>query len=83
MKYTLNSDSILFAINRAEIVDIHARDVISVDGFPGADYIWTEHDGEFFENNPDDDVFLEIRRKGENQFEAVRIILREPHLQSR
>src|SRR5690606_22449480 len=75
--------NLLFAINRADIVDISPNDVITVDGFPGAEYLWTDHDGEFFENNPDDDVFLEIERTADNTFRAIGIVLRQQHPQPR
>lgn len=66
----------LFAINRTEILDISVNDIIAVEGFPGASHVWTEHDSEFVENNPDDDIFLQIERVTENNFKAKGIVLK-------
>ena len=76
MTYQLNGNSLLFAINRTEILDISVDDVITLDGFPGADYVWTEQDSDFVENNPDDEIFLQMERKG-NKYKATGIILKE------
>lgn len=76
MTYKLNSKSILFEINRAEIIDISVGDVIAIEGFPGVEYVWTEQDGEFVENNPDDDIFLEIERIDAKNFKGTGILLK-------
>jgi hypothetical protein len=76
MTYQLNGNNMLFAINRTEIIDISVKDIIVVAGFPGARYEWTEHDSEFVENNPDDDIFLQIERVAENNFKATGIVLK-------
>ena len=77
MTYQLNGSTILFAINRADILDISVDDIITVDGFPGVDYQWTEQDSDFVENNPDDDIFLQIERVADKQFKASGIVLKE------
>ena len=76
MTYHLNGNNLLFAINRTEILDISVNDVISVDGFPGVNYTWTEQDGDFLENNPDDDIFLQIERNGRDKYKAAGILLK-------
>lgn len=76
MTYKLNGKSILFEINRAEIIDISVGDVIAIEGFPGVEYVWTEQDGEFVENNPDDDIFLKIERIDAKNFKGTGILLK-------
>lgn len=76
MTYQLNGDDLLFAINRTDIVDINEGDVIAVDGFTGVNYIWTNHDREFLENNPDDDIYLRVQRVDNNAFKAKGILLK-------
>ena len=76
MTYRLKGNSFLFAINRAEILDISLNDIITVDGFPGVSYAWTQHDREFVENNPDDDIFLQVERTDGNKFKGNGIVLR-------
>lgn len=76
MTYQLNGNNLLFAINRTDIVDISSDDVISVDGFPGVSYVWTHHDSEFVENNPDDEIYLQVERIGDNKYRASGILLK-------
>ncbi len=76
MTYELNGNTMLFAINRTEIIDISPDDVISLKDFPGAQYQWTSHDAEFLENNPDDDIYLQVERLGENRYKATGIHLK-------
>ena len=76
MTYQLNGNNLLFAINRTQIVDISSDDVIAVEGFPGVNYVWTNHDSEFVENNPDDDIFLQVERVGDNKYRASGILLK-------
>jgi hypothetical protein len=76
MTYRLKGDHILFAINRTEILDISVNDVITLDGFPGVSYVWTAHDREFMENNPDDEIFLQVQRVDGNKFKGTGILLK-------
>jgi hypothetical protein len=76
MTYTIEGNAMLFAIDRTKVIDISVNDRVEVKGFPGAVHVWSEHDTEFIENNPDDDIFLQIERVGENKFKAVGIILK-------
>lgn len=77
MTYELNGNSLLFALDRTQIVDISAGDLITVKGCPGVEYEWTNHDLEFLENNPDDDIYLQVERTGKDQFKATGILLKE------
>jgi hypothetical protein len=76
MTYQLNGNRMLFAIKRTEILDISVNDVIAVEGFPGVKYVWTKHDEEFVENNPDDDIFLQIERVADSKYKATGILLK-------
>jgi hypothetical protein len=76
MTYELEGNNLLLQINRADIVDISVDDTITVKGFGGLVYKWTEHDREFVENNPDDDIFLEIESADNRKFRAVGIVLK-------
>ena len=75
MTYTLDGSKVIFALNRADIVDISAGDIIKIDGFEGGDYKWTGHDSDFLENNPDADIFLELERDGKG-YKAKGILLK-------
>ena len=76
MTYRLKANSFLFAINRSEILDISVNDIIAVEGLSDVKYVWTEHDGEFVENNPDDDIFLQVELIDGNRFKAKGIVLK-------
>jgi hypothetical protein len=76
MTYKLDGKKLLLAIPRAEILDISVKDVITVEGFEGAKYVWTDHDSDFLENNPDADIFLEIERTNADTYGATGILLK-------
>jgi len=76
MTYSLSGNRMLFNISRTEILDISVKDVIVVEGFPGIKYVWTDHDRDFVENNPDDDIFLQVERVSTDQFKAKGILLK-------
>ena len=76
MTYKLDGNKLLLAIPRAEILDISVKDVITVDGFEGARYVWTDHDSDFLENNPDADIFLQIERTNGDAYKATGILLK-------
>lgn len=76
MTYKLDGSKLLFAIDRARIVDISVDDVLTVDGFEGVQYKWTDHDRDFVENNPDADLFLEIEPDKSKGYRATGIILK-------
>jgi len=66
----------LCGIRRSEILDISVNDIIEVSGFADVRYRWTAHDSEFVENNPDDDIFLEIECLDDKKFKARGIVLK-------
>ncbi len=76
MTYTLDGRKILFAIDRTRIVDISVDDVLTLDGFDGVKYVWTDHDADFFENNPDADVFLQLEKDASGSYKATEVILK-------
>lgn len=75
MTYQIEGNTMLFAIDRTQIMDIAVNDTLQVKGFPGASHQWTDHDREFVENNPDDEIFLQVERIGENKYKATGILL--------
>jgi hypothetical protein len=77
MVYKLEGNSIFFSIPRTAIIDISVGDVIEIKGFPGAQYVWTEQDADFFENNPEDDVYISVEKINEHLYKATDILLRE------
>jgi len=77
MTYELDGNNLLFALDRTQFVDISAGDIITVTGFPGVSYEWTSQDLEFLENNPDDDIFLQVERRENGEFKAKGIVLKE------
>jgi len=76
MIYQIEGKHLLLAMDRAAIIDINPGDILEVKGLPGVKYQWTEQDREFMENNPDDEIFLQIERTGENQYSAKGILLK-------
>ncbi len=75
MQYQIKGNTILFPINRSQIIDISVNDVLTVPGFPDVSYAWTTQDQEFIENNPDDDIYLQIEKSENNIYKASGIIL--------
>lgn len=76
MNYKLDGAKLLLAIPRSEILDISVKDVITIEGFDGAKYEWTDHDSDFVENNPDADIFLELERTNGDAYRARGILLK-------
>ncbi len=76
MRYTVDGSTILFALNRPEIIDISPGDVLEVDGLPGARYVWTDHDADFMENNPDDELYLQLERVDHDRYVPKGLILK-------
>jgi hypothetical protein len=75
MNYQLEGNTMLFAINRSRIIDISVNDVLTVPDFPEVTHQWTEQDQDFIENNPDDDIYLQVEKIGENKYKANGILL--------
>jgi hypothetical protein len=71
MEYTLESNVLLFEIDRAEIVDISTGDVINISCLPEASYTWTDQDSQFMESNPDARVFVKLEKLEGNKFKGV------------
>ncbi len=78
MKYSIKGKRLFLPINRTHILDISSGDVIAVEGFPGASHTWTDHDAEFMENNPDDDIFLVLERVADNQYKVSQVLFELP-----
>lgn len=76
MTYTLDGNKLLFAIDRTRIVDIAVDDILTLDGFDGVQYVWTDHDADFFENNPDAEVFLQLEQGPSGKYQATEVIVR-------
>jgi hypothetical protein len=70
MIYQIEGDKVFYAINRSQIIDISVDDTLQVKDVPGASHKWTEHDSQFMESNPDDDIFLQIERLAEGMYKA-------------
>ena len=76
MRYQIPGNIVLCPIDRTHIIDIAVDDVLELQGFPGARYVWTEQDREFVENNPDDDIYLQLERdREEGNFRITGIFL--------
>jgi hypothetical protein len=71
MVYTLESNTLLFEIDRAAIVDISIGDVIKVACLQNASYTWTEQDSQFMESNPDARVFIKLEKTDGKNFNGV------------
>lgn len=76
MTYTIDGSKLIFALNRAKILDISVNDTITVEGFEGLSYKWTDHDRDFVENNPDAEVYLQAERSTGNRYKATGIMLK-------
>lgn len=76
MNYQITGQKLLIPIDRAGIADISVNDTLTIDGFPGVKHVWTNQDAQFFESNPDDDIFLEVEKDGD-RFKACGVVLRE------
>jgi hypothetical protein len=77
MVYSIKGDTLLFEVNRSQIIDISPGDTIEVAGLPGASYTWKNHDMEFLENNPDGNIFIRIERIDKNQYNAAKLLVHE------
>jgi hypothetical protein len=76
MTYKLDGSKILFTLQRSDILDISPSDVISIEGFPDVSYVWTDHDSDFVENNPDADLFLQLERMDSDRYKATGLVLK-------
>ncbi len=71
MVYELESDTVLFEIDRTAIVDISIGDKLKVCCLSDATYTWTEQDSQFTESNPDARLFIKFRINKDKTFEGA------------
>ena len=71
MVYELESNVILFEIDRTAIVDISTGDTIKACCLSDAEYTWTEQDAQFLESNPDARVFIKFSKEQGNKFQGL------------
>lgn len=74
MVYQVEDDTVLFELDRRQIADISPGDVLKTTSFPG-EYVWTEHDSQFVENNPEAHLFLKIQRSSESGFQGLGVVV--------
>lgn len=75
MTYEIQTDTIMFEIDRTEIVDISVGDFLQPKGFPKGLYTWTEQDSQFIESNPDARVFLKVKRISDSNYKGIGIMM--------
>jgi hypothetical protein len=75
MVYEIGSNTMLFEVDRASIIDISVGDIIHARGFHDAPYTWKQQDSQFIESNPDAKVFLKIRRDTDGTCEAAGVTI--------
>lgn len=71
MVYELESNTVLFEIDRTAIVDISIGDTLKVCCLSDATYTWTKQDSQFMESNPDSRLFIKFRKGKGNTFEGT------------
>ena len=74
MIYQVEDDTVLFELDRRQIADISPGDVLKTTSFPG-EYVWTEHDSQFVESNPEAHLFLKIRKSSESSFQGLGVVV--------
>lgn len=75
MTYEIQNDTLLFEIDRTEIVDISVGDLLQPKGFPKSVYAWSEQDSQFVEANPDARLFLKIQKIADDHYKGVGIVM--------
>jgi hypothetical protein len=71
MVYELESNTVLFEIDRTAIVDISIGDKLQVCCLSDATYTWTEQDSQFMESNPDARLFISFKKNKDNTFQGT------------
>jgi len=71
MVYQLETNIILFEVDRTAIVDIAAGDVIKACCLENAEYTWSEQDSQFLESNPDARLFIKFSKQKDDQFKGL------------
>jgi hypothetical protein len=74
MIYQVEDNTVLFELDRRKIADISPGDILKTSSFPG-EYIWTEHDAQFVESNPEAHLFLKIRKESGDEFQGLGIVV--------
>lgn len=78
MTYEIDSSELLVQIDRSKILDITVGDTIAVSELSKAEYVWTEHDQQLLETNPDAELILKVARKQDGKaYQATGLIVRE------
>jgi hypothetical protein len=75
MLYEIQSDTMMFEIDRTAIVDISVGDDLRPKGFSKGLYTWTQQDSQFMESNPDARVFLKVRKTTGNDYKGIGIMV--------
>jgi len=75
MVYEIKSNTTLFEIDRAEIVDISVGDMLQTKAFPQCQYTWTQQDSQFVESNPDAKVYLQIEHSSDNTYKHAGLMV--------
>jgi hypothetical protein len=74
MTYKVEDDTVLFELDRRKIADISPGDVLQTSVLPG-EYVWTEHDSQFVESNPEAHLFLKIKKASDSVFQGVGVVV--------
>ena len=75
MIYEIQNDTMMFEIDRREIVDISVGDFLQPKGFPKGLYTWTDQDSQFIETNPDARLFLKVQKLSDNNYKGIGIMM--------
>ena len=75
MVYEIESNTLLFEIDRTEIVDISVGDTVQAKDFPKGKYTWAKQDSQFLESNPDARLFLKIQKAADNTYKGIGIMI--------
>ena len=75
MMYQVEDNTIMFEIDRRKIADITPGDTLKTNVLSIGEYVWTEHDSQFVESNPDAHLFLKVRKDGGNNYKGLGVIV--------
>ena len=75
MLYEIQSDTMMFEIDRTAIVDISVGDSLWPKGFSKGLYTWTQQDSQFIESNPDARVFLKVQKTSGSDYKGIGIMV--------
>lgn len=75
MTYKLDTTTVLIALDRTKLVAISPGDEIQLQYGEDVQYTWREQDQQFMENNPDAELFLEMKATASGmQTHGVRVV---------